>query len=294
LGVLGRDYVAGKLSHQTNHPLLMNRRNFLQRSSFAVAAAAGLPLALKKAGNASPHLYKGTAAGKKTSIQYGLVINHIAVNSFSQSTGTERIMTLGIKEYRNSNQDMVATGEFNCTTERSLAKNGENDTWTIHTSVLERISGTYELPKRFPRSLTLVVHPFEFADLLNAKGKSIVKLNYDSAVESGSGSSGCFLTTACVQHKQLADDCDELQTLRMLRDNYMSKTEEGQSMIRQYITIAPGIVHAIDQYENKSEIYEYMYRHMITPAVQLVKRGQWREATDHYMIFVKALKEKYC
>lgn len=272
----------------------MNRRNFLQRSSFAVAAAAGLPLALKKATNASPHLYKGTAAGKKTSIQYGLVINHIAVNSFSQSTGTERIMTLGIKEYRNSNEDVIAKGEFNYTTERSLARNGESDTWTVNTSALGRISGTYELPKKFPKTLTLAIQPFEYADILNAKGKSIVKLYYDSPIESGSGSSGCFLTTACVQHKQLPDDCDELQTLRMLRDNYMSKTQEGQSLIRQYIAIAPGIVHSINQCENKSEIYEYMYQHMIMPSVHLVRQGEWQEATDHYMIFVKALKEKYC
>jgi hypothetical protein len=40
--------------------------------------------------------------------------------------------------------------------------------------------------------------------------------------------------------------------------------------------------------------YNYMYQHMILPAVDLVKQQQHEEATILYKTFVQALKERYC
>lgn len=268
----------------------MNRRNFLQRSGFAAAAVAGLPLALKKAGASDFHVYKHTEYGKKIDTDYALVLTHAAVKTLSYTTDKEKIITLVVKEY-NKDGTLLKNGGFDFTAERS-DKVGDNS-WKLQTKLTGRISGDYTLPKKFPSDMYLLVTPLSSAEIQTAKGKSFITLAYSSAYNPSS-SEGCFLTTACVHHKQLPDDCDELQTLRSLRDNYMSGTEEGQWLIQQYREVAPGIVHAINQCENKSEIYEYMYRNMIFPAVQLVKQGELQEATGHYMLFVKALKEKYC
>jgi hypothetical protein len=266
----------------------MNRRNFLQRSSFAAMATAGLPLALKKASESEFHIYKHTDYGKKIDTDYTLVLSHAAVKTLSYATDTEKVITLAVKEF-NKDGTQLKTGEFNFTAERS---DKAGDDWKLQTKLKGRISGDYTLPKKFPSDMYLLMTPFSSAQIQTAKGKSFLTLAY-SSVYKPSSSDGCFLTTACVQHKQLPDDCDELQTLRSLRDNYMSKTKEGQSLIQQYRAVAPGIVYSINQCDNKHEIYEYMYRNMISPCVQLVKEGQLQQATDHYLFFVKALKEKY-
>ena len=74
----------------------------------------------------------------------------------------------------------------------------------------------------------------------------------------------------------------------------MSRNAAGQLLIEQYKQVGPEIVTAINNCDNKEEIYEYMYEHMICPSVQLVKNGNFSGATIFYKTFVKALKEKYC
>lgn len=268
----------------------MNRRNFLQRSSFAAMAAAGLPLALKKTYDINPHIYRSREDSKKGATDYALVFYHSAVETLYKASETEKVITLSIEEF-NKDGNKVKSGKFNYLAARSDQADGA---WKLKTTSRGRIEGDYTLPKKFPSDMYLLVKPFEYSEIQTEKGKKFIRLPYHSVYKPAADSEGCFLTTACVQHKQLPDDCDELQTLRTLRDNYMSKTKEGQWLIQQYKAIAPGIVYSIDRCENKSEIYEYMYQHMISPAVQLVKEGELQEATDHYMLFVKALKEKYC
>lgn len=267
----------------------MNRRKFLQRSSFGAAAVAGLPLA-KKLAAANPHLYSKTVQEKKTETDYGLVLTHAGIQDFRSATVTERTMTLGIKEFSTSGESR-SNGKFNYLNVNSTSTDA-SDTWKVNTISQGRIEGEHKLPKKYTGNLQFLIKPFEFAEIQTAKGKTLLRLTYSNEVKSSD--SDCFLTTACVQHKQLPDDCDELQTLRHLRDNYMQHTEEGQWLIHQYRDIAPGIVQSIGQYENSHEIYEYMYQYMITPAVQLVKEGELQEAAEHYILFVKALREKYC
>jgi hypothetical protein len=104
----------------------------------------------------------------------------------------------------------------------------------------------------------------------------------------------CFLTTACVKHLHLPDDCDELQILRGLRDDHMLANHEGRLLIEQYKVFGPAIVKAINNCENAHEIYRYIYEQMILPSVDLVKEGRLQDAAAYYAIFVKALHEKYC
>ena len=51
---------------------------------------------------------------------------------------------------------------------------------------------------------------------------------------SGSGSEGCYLTSACVMARGLPDHCEELETLRLFRDEYLAGQPGGRAEIEQY------------------------------------------------------------
>lgn len=93
--------------------------------------------------------------------------------------------------------------------------------------------------------------------------------------------SACFLTTACVTFKNLADNCEELTKLRTFRDDYLAKTPCGRSLIDEYYRIAPGIVTKIDQSDKKETIYEYIYQ-KIQECVRLIDSCKFEEAVEVY------------
>ena len=57
---------------------------------------------------------------------------------------------------------------------------------------------------------------------------------------------GCFITTACIEAKNLPDYCAELNILRKFRDEFIRTLPYGEQLIREYYEIAPLIVAAID------------------------------------------------
>ncbi len=92
-----------------------------------------------------------------------------------------------------------------------------------------------------------------------------------------SGSNWCFLTTACVEHKGLKDNCYELETLRAFRDNYVKK--------------APSIVRKIKSSNNKKEILDKLYED-IQKAVKLIEGEEYEKAFElYYNIATKLRKE---
>ena len=156
------------------------------------------------------------------------------------------------------------------------------------------VAGEYKPAKNFLKELSLSIQMMTSATILGSKNKAIATLPYYSSYTPSSGSGGCFLTTACVEHHNLADDCEELTTLRSLRDNHMLHTLSGQQQVQQYYQAGPAIVAAINRCENRADIYDYMYREMILPSVALVKEKRFDEAVAHYSVFVEALHHAYC
>ena len=112
--------------------------------------------------------------------------------------------------------------------------------------------------------------------------------------ENKSSSGGCYLTTACVEHKGLPDDCVELMVLRSFRDEYMSNLEQGRKDIEEYYRTAPGIVAAINRTEEADEVYENIYADVIVPCVEFIQKGHNEEAYEKYKDMVKSLDDKYC
>lgn len=108
--------------------------------------------------------------------------------------------------------------------------------------------------------------------------------------ESGTGSSSCFLTTACMKEQTdtFDDACHELQTLRWFRDHHVSKED-----IRRYYEIAPHIVDAIDAQPSSTEIYLEIYNKVIAVCVRAIEQEQFTLAYDTYRDAVLRLEARY-
>ena len=99
---------------------------------------------------------------------------------------------------------------------------------------------------------------------------------------SGSSSSGCFLTTACVEHRGLPDDCRELMVLRAFRDDWLAKQEGGLEEIRAYYHLAPAVVERIKARSDAGEVLEEIYQRYILPCVAHVEAGEMKETYALY------------
>ena len=120
--------------------------------------------------------------------------------------------------------------------------------------------------------------------------------NYGSTLDSGksnssssSGSSGCFLTSACIEAKGLPDDCEELTILRHYRDTYLSKQMGGKDEIQEYYRIAPKIVEAINAQDDAKETWNTVYEEMVLPCVRMIQLGHLEDAFHLYKSYTLKL-----
>lgn len=122
------------------------------------------------------------------------------------------------------------------------------------------------------------------------KGWSNTSGNWSNA---GGGGSGCFITTACVEHQGLPDDCAELQTLRKYRDILVEKDDEFRGKILEYYRKAPLIIQGIERTGDSGTIYDNLYHKMICPCVSLLDDGRLEEAKALYLDCYERLAREY-
>ena len=72
-------------------------------------------------------------------------------------------------------------------------------------------------------------------------------------------SSGCFMTSACVDYLGKEDDCYELEMMRKFRDEKLCRMPGGKAMIKEYYEVAPGIVKKINASKEKGTYYQDIY-----------------------------------
>jgi hypothetical protein len=113
--------------------------------------------------------------------------------------------------------------------------------------------------------------------------------NYRSTSES---SKGCYLTTVCVEHKGLADDCRELQILRNFRDEYVAKDVKGLMLIAEYYSKAPKIVKQINDSERRIAILEDLYS-KILKTIELVENDENEKAFQMYYLTAVELETTF-
>ena len=114
------------------------------------------------------------------------------------------------------------------------------------------------------------------------------------ATAPGPEDGGCYLTTACVRARGLADDCADLETLRAFRDGYLARTEDGRREIAQYYAFAPEIVAAIERLPDSAEIWERLYADLVAPCVGMIRRGENERAHRRYRECALRLRDAYC
>jgi hypothetical protein len=115
----------------------------------------------------------------------------------------------------------------------------------------------------------------------------------NSGYTSGSsGSSGCFLTSACVKYLGKSDDCEELTALRKFRDTYMKQSENGRKLVEEYYEVAPKIVENIDTSDKKDTYYQYI-NEVISRCVKLLALGENERVLNEYQFMVTNLKKEF-
>jgi len=99
----------------------------------------------------------------------------------------------------------------------------------------------------------------------------------------------CYLTTACVEHHGLPDDCQELRVLRAFRDGWLVVQPGGEAAIEAYYRKAPSIVEAIDASGMAVSLYRRMFR-VIQQCVRAIEDQRPHEAWRTYAQLVRVLE----
>jgi hypothetical protein len=274
----------------------MNRRNFLQRTGALSVALAGLPLAKKKKKQVSPDNYRSSLAlDKPNQVVYYIDIYNKAVSGFATATDAEKKIRLAGYFYEKADQ-IVYSKKFDYSfTMKSAAKDPKDaDSWIIKTANAKKEEGELAWPKDLPANPDIKISLFATATLINKSGKEFVNMPRQAQTDDNDDDMGCFITTACVTERGLADNCNELETLRSLRENYMRHTEQGKQLLKEYLLLGPAVVASIGECENRPAIYDYLYQNMILPAVDMIKNGDHQQAVDWYEGFSRQLKKNYC
>ena len=118
--------------------------------------------------------------------------------------------------------------------------------------------------------------------------------DYESCPNYEISAGGCYLTSACVEAKGLADNCPELTLLREFRDGWLTEQSFGKQAIEEYYRIAPEIVVAIDRKDSAKNIWSELYESLVAPCVELIRQGEYEKAYQLYWSHAIALKRTYC
>jgi len=115
----------------------------------------------------------------------------------------------------------------------------------------------------------------------------------DGTSEHHDGSkSSCFLTSACVAHAGLNDDCQELKVLRGFRDGYIAGLPQGSAVLQEYYDVAPALVDRIEQSADRNTTLSQVFV-SVTKAVTLIEGGRYQEAFVLYQVMFADLKQRY-
>ncbi|MBE6799862.1 MAG: hypothetical protein E7529_01505 [Ruminococcaceae bacterium] len=109
----------------------------------------------------------------------------------------------------------------------------------------------------------------------------------------GTSSGGCYLTSACVESKNLPDNCHELTVLRHFRDTYLISQKNGREEIQHYYATAPAIVEKINASSNSTDTWNEVYENMILPCVKYIEANELEKAHQLYKSYSLKLEKTY-
>lgn len=117
--------------------------------------------------------------------------------------------------------------------------------------------------------------------------------NEDAAAALKDLNSSCFITTAVCGSFAKPDDCYELTAFRRFRDRWLAKQPDGEALIEEYYRIAPSIVKAIDQQQDRKAIYKNIWTTYLQPCLTLIETGKQEACKELYVKMVRDLQHTY-
>lgn len=118
--------------------------------------------------------------------------------------------------------------------------------------------------------------------------KELNKMN-----NSSSSSSSCFITTAVCNSFGKPDDCYELTSFRKYRDNWLVKQTSGEQLIKEYYSVAPAIVKAIDSREDSALIYQEIWDKYLKECLNYIENEQFEKCKELYIKMVRDMEAQY-
>ena len=220
-------------------------------------------------------VYEKTDKNKELNTTYNLILDianngNISANAF--------IGTLGCYEYyRTKNNNMVS---MSCL---ELAANSRHPNASARLGDYYR-TGERELPKDTNKARKYITLAAEYGDTLGIR--NLNELN-------GKAPESCFITTAVCKSLGKPDNCFELNALRNFRDNWLKKQPDGESLVKEYYSIAPTIVDNINLQESSKNIYFHIWSNYIIKCLELIKTHDYSGCKKQYISMVSELKSLY-
>lgn len=262
----------------------------------ALASIAAIPLAVRSSNQSGVSIYAlRNQTEKDKTISYIFKLMHTGVTAFETAKPADKMLEVQIITLLDKSSGATKTLTVFYDITKVSKSSSASGTYILEAKFNEKISGDSKPADALGKTLRMECVTFSTLKTLKKNDEVILSLKYESGGTSGSSydDDACFLTTACVHHKGLADDCDELETLRWLRKNYIAKTDAGILLLQQYQTEGPRMLKAMHGYDNRKEILDYLHDHLVQPSVTLIKQGYYQEATDYYTAFVREMMSKY-
>lgn len=128
---------------------------------------------------------------------------------------------------------------------------------------------------------------------------TLLRIGYQGAVDAirrGEGvelsGSGCFVTSVCCHILGLEDDCYVLSELRKLRDEYVMRLPEGDSIDIEYRSIGPVVAESIRAHPRRNHLSRHIYQTYLLPTAKLSALGESERALDLYMAMIRKLEKE--
>jgi hypothetical protein len=113
------------------------------------------------------------------------------------------------------------------------------------------------------------------------------------AINGGFRKKLCFITTAVCTSIGKGDNCEELNTFRRFRDNWLAQTELGEAKINEYYLFAPMIVQAIERSSEKDAVYTDIWNEHLSPCLEMIQAGNLQKCAEKYENMVLELESKW-
>ena len=140
-----------------------------------------------------------------------------------------------------------------------------------------------------------VVEGFEYLRNIEVNGGT-PSYNFSNLRKSGSSSSsdsGCFITTAVCGSLNKPDDCDELMSMRWLRDKLKVEDANMAALIEEYYRVAPLVVKKIDSSVDASMVYRRLWDNTISQIYDDIKQRDYQDAKLRYISMLEDLCIRY-